>query len=179
MFQIFTHEQIDELNIANDSTVEWHKTPEHRKVCRSNLMGYIAEGNVVCKSRHVLVKQIPAKMQNLRFREKELIETIENIMNGERLVMLLGLHGVGKSSVAKNTLHFIYERKYMTGGVLWVQLKGVKDVYSAMKQIQSYIYKSLILSKDEVTDLIRETCTEKDLLSFIISFFNNSDQQEY
>ena len=62
-----------------------------------------------------------------------MIEMIENIMGGERLIMLLGLHGVGKSSVARNTLHFIYERKYLTGGILWVQLKGVKDVYSAMK----------------------------------------------
>ena len=49
--------------------------------------------------------------------------------------MLLGLHGIGKSSVARNTLHYIYERKYVTGGILWIQLKGVRDVYSVAKHL--------------------------------------------
>ena len=92
-------------------------------------MGYVEPGNAVCKSEHVLVKQIPAKMPNLKFRDKEMMELIESIMGGERLLMLLGLHGVGKSSVARNALHYMHERKYMSGGVIWVQLKGVKDIY--------------------------------------------------
>ena len=62
-----------------------------------------------------------------------MMELIEKIMDGERLIMLLGLHGFGKSSVAKNTLHYIHERKYKSGGVMWANLKGVKDVYSVLK----------------------------------------------
>ena len=72
---------------------------------------------------------------NLKFREKEISELIESVMSGERLVILLGLHGLGKSSIARNALHYMCERKFFTGGVLLVQLKNVRDVFSLMKQI--------------------------------------------
>ena len=61
----------------------------------------------------------------------------------------------------------------MTGGVLWVQLKGVKDEYAIIKQIQSFIYKALNLTKDEIQELIRNACNEKDLLDFITNFLNS------
>ena len=50
-------------------------------------------------------------MPNLKFRETEMTEMIGNIMGPNRLVMVIGLHGIGKSSVANNVLHHIYERK--------------------------------------------------------------------
>ena len=104
-----------------------------------------------------------------------MMDLIKGVMsdNGERLIMLLGLHGVGKSSVARNALHYIHERRYMSGGIVWVQLKGVRDVYSVTKQIQSYIYRSINWTKEEIAELTRDTCTEEDLLVFIINFLNN------
>jgi adenylate kinase family enzyme len=108
-----------------------------------------------------------------------MIELIESIMNGEKLIMLLGLHGVGKSCVAKQVIHYIYERKFMTGGMWWVQLKGVRDVYAVIKQIQSFIYKDLRLTKDETHELIQKGCNEKDLLEFITDFLGNPNKKEY
>ena len=93
--------------------------------------------------------------------------------------MLHGVHGVGKSSVARNTLHFINERKYITGGIIWVQLKGVRDVYSVSKHLQKYIYRSLNLTKREINELTRETCSEEKLLEFIKEFFNNPHHPKY
>ena len=68
----------------------------------------------------MLIKQIPAKIPNLKFREKEMIELIRKIKGRQRIVMVTGLHGIGKSGVANNVLHHIYARKEITGGVLWV-----------------------------------------------------------
>lgn len=82
-----------------------------------------------------MFKELPTKLMNLKFREKEISELIESVMSGERLVILLGLHGLGKSSIARNALHYMCERKFFTGGVLLVQLKNVRDVFSLMKQI--------------------------------------------
>ena len=50
----------------------------------------------------------------------DLVDSVTNKHIEEKIVMLLGLHGIGKSSVARNTLHYIYERKYVTGGILWI-----------------------------------------------------------
>ena len=52
---------------------------------------------------------------------------VKSVMSGKRLIMLLGLHGVGKSAVARNAVHYMLERKYFTGGVIFVNLKGVKS----------------------------------------------------
>ena len=88
-----------------------------------------------CISDHTAFKEIPTKLNNILYREKEISELIENVMNGERLVILLGLHGFGKSSIARNALHYMTERKFFTGGVLLVQLKNVQNVFTLMKQI--------------------------------------------
>ena len=53
---------------------------------------------------------MPAKMTTLKFREKEIMGLVGSIMDfnkSDQIIMLLGLHGVGKSSVARNTLHYI------------------------------------------------------------------------
>ena len=47
-------------------------------------------------------------------------ELIKLVMSGNRLVILLGLDGVGKSSLARNALHYMSERKFFTGGVVLV-----------------------------------------------------------
>ena len=49
--------------------------------------------------------------------------------------MLLGMHGIGKSSIARNALNYICERKFIHGGVMWIQLKGVRDIYTLTKLI--------------------------------------------
>ena len=60
--------------------------------------------------------------------------------------MQLGMHGTGKSSIAKNAFNYIHERKWIKGGILWIQLKGVKDVYTVTKMMQRHIFDSMILS---------------------------------
>ena len=142
----------------------------------------MALGKTINRSEHILVKHMPAKMTTLKFREKEIMGLVGSIMDfnkSDQIIMLLGLHGVGKSSVARNTLHYIYERKYITGGILWVQLKGVRDVYSVSKHLQKYIYRSLNLTKSEINELTKETCTEEKLIEFIKEFFNNPHLPKY
>ena len=122
------------------------------------------------------MKQIPAKVKALKFREREIIELIEDIVdknNHEQIFMLLGLHGIGKSSIAKNTLNYIYERKLVLGGILWIQLKGIKDTYSVLKLIQRNIIDSMNLSREELLEQIKSTCIYTELTDFIINFFKD------
>ena len=134
------------------------------------------------KSQQVLVKNLPSKLQTLKFRDREIMDLVDSVTNKhieEKIVMLLGLHGIGKSSVARNTLHYIYERKYVTGGILWIQLKGVRDVYSVAKHLQNHIYRSLNLTKDEINEITKSTCSEESLIQFIKEFFRNPSLPKY
>ena len=65
-------------------------------------------------------------MPNLEHREKPIAKLVQSVMDGERLIILLGLHGMHKSAVARNAIHFMLDRKYFTGGVISVSLKNVK-----------------------------------------------------
>ena len=73
------------------------------------------------------IKNVPSKIENLIGREKHLNKIVKSVMSDQRLVMILGLHGVGKSAVAKNAVHYMLERKYFTGGVIFVDLKGIRS----------------------------------------------------
>ena len=62
------------------------------------------------------------------------MELTEDILyKSDQVFMLLGLQGIGKSSIARNAFNYINERKFIHGGILWIQLKGVRDVYTVTK----------------------------------------------
>ena len=101
-------------------------------------------------------------------------ELIELVMDKDnRLITSLGLHGIGKSSLVRNALHFIYERKYFTGGIILIQMKNVRDAFSLMKLIQRQIIQVLDLSYKEVIEMTQKNCTEEALLDYIINFLND------
>lgn len=62
-------------------------------------------------------------MKSLKFREKYIVDLIKIMLkkdSDERIFMELGLHGTGKSSIAKNAFNYLYERKLIEGGLLWI-----------------------------------------------------------
>ena len=77
-------------------------------------------GQLLCISEHIQVKHIPVKSTDIKFREKEVWDLVRKVMDGEKLIAVLGPHGVGKSSIARSVLHYVAERKLFTGGVIWV-----------------------------------------------------------
>ena len=64
---------------------------------------------------------MPSKLAKFSYREKEMSKLLEIILaDKERIVNILGLHGIGKSYLARNTLHYVAERKLFTGGILFI-----------------------------------------------------------
>ena len=86
----------------------------------------IDSGSLQCISDHILLKQVPHKVPNFDYREKPIAELIQSVMEGERLVVLLGVQGLHKSAVARFAIHFMLERKNFTGGAIFVTLKNLK-----------------------------------------------------
>ena len=65
----------------------------------------------------------------------KLVDTVMESLDRERITILLGLPGMGKSSVTINALHYICERKFFTRGVVLVKLNNIRDLNSMMIQI--------------------------------------------
>lgn len=131
-----------------------------------------------CLSDHNHIKQIPSKLDNLRFREKEMSQLLEYLLEDKhRIVSLLGLRGVGKSCLARNTLHYVAERKIFTGGILFIQLKDIKSIFSLLKLIMRAIMRFLEIEKEAKRNLADRCCSQDRLIEYLISFFNNEQEE--
>ena len=68
--------------------------------------------------------------------------------NLERIVNVVGLRGIGKSSLVKNTLHYVSDRKMFTGGIFHIQLKNSKTCIAMLKMIMREILRQISLDKE-------------------------------
>ena len=85
---------------------------KHKLDSLENVMGTLDQGPLFNKSKYVLFKHMPARIPDFKYRNKDMCELLKNLIkNKERVVVILGLHGMGKSSLVKNAFHFIYMRK--------------------------------------------------------------------
>ena len=60
--------------------------------------------------------------------------------NKKRLICLYGNAGLGKTSIVRNMLHYIVERKFFLGGTIYLKLN---EVHSLDKLLQVLFERSL------------------------------------
>jgi MoxR-like ATPase len=87
---------------------------------RCFIFGPLASGPFINLTEKTNIKYFPANINELRGRRKELFDLVLKICEGERLLQLLGLPGTGKSSLARSALHYLYERRFFLGGIIFV-----------------------------------------------------------
>ena len=101
------------------------------------------------------------------------------ITDKERIVLLLGLHGIGKSALARNTCHYVAERKLFTGGIIFIQLKGMSSLFPMLKLIMREIIRKLDLKMEEKRALENDTFSENAMIEFFTDFFNQKIEQRF
>lgn len=120
------------------------------------------------------IKFVPDKIKNLMGREKQLSKIVKSVMDGQSTIMLLGLHGVGKSALAKNAIHYMLERKYFTGGVMFVNLKGVSKFSQLTVKLKKTITKHLDLNYGNIRDEL-ENVSSESFVDFLVDLFDAKD----
>ena len=75
----------------------------------------------------VQLKSLPPKVPNLLGRQRDTFKMIQKILepNSSRLQTLMGMPGVGKSSLMMNTLHFIADRELLKGGSIFINARNI------------------------------------------------------
>lgn len=76
----------------------------------------------------------PAKVDDFVGRQKEMFEVVTNIYN-HRLVTVIGLPGIGKTALAKNTLHYLFDRRVFQAGIVYIPLKGYMNCEIFMRKL--------------------------------------------
>ena len=72
---------MDKLDVYDNAQTDFYQTPEHRERCRTNILGNVEQGEPISKSQKVVMKQLPSKVKALRFRELEVIELIDDLLD--------------------------------------------------------------------------------------------------
>lgn len=107
------------------------------------------------------------------FRDDEMQDIVNKLTNKEntRVLNILGLRGIGKSSVLINTLNYMAKRKVYTGGMISLNVKGMKRIFHLIKTIIRSILNFLDYGKMELNDVYEESNSRG--MQYIIDFFNN------
>ena len=127
---------LEEEYIELDPSKQQKKRRKHQCKPLSNF----DVGSLIDLSDHNQIKYIPTKLEKFKFREKDMSKLIKSLLDSkERIIPLLGLHGIGKSALARNTLHYVAERKMFSGGVLFIKLKNIRSSFAVVKNIMRNI----------------------------------------
>ena len=133
IFQMLVKEEVEDLDAmllprANSAQALYgHQTPGIHKC---SVFGPFQKGKYkVEKPFEVQLKNMAPKVTSLKGRQKDMFKIIQQILkqNGSRLLTLMGLPGIGKSSLIANTLDYISERSLLKGGSIYINARGITD----------------------------------------------------
>ena len=85
---------------------------------------------------------------------------------------------MGKSTLARNTCHYVAERKILSGGIIFVQFKTVRSIFAAVKIIMRTIIRQLDLNYEQKQTLGDQTLTHEAMIEYFIDFFNGEQEQD-
>ena len=92
--------------------------------------------------------------------------------NKPRLVALLGDIGLGKSAVARSACHFLIERRYFLGGVILVDLNGVKSFKILENKMKKIIIKNLAKDKESSIHQKIRKARDENFTELLCEFFD-------
>lgn len=101
--------------------------------------------------------------------------------DNEKIVTVIGLRGIGKSSLVRNTLHYVSERKLFSRGIFLIQLKDSRTCLALFKLIMRAILSAIDFDKGDreaQRNFEEQHCTRSSMIAYFISFFNNKQEEK-
>lgn len=123
------------------------------------------------------ILNFPAAPKNLLGRESDLFNLVQKIAsNTKRLVSVVGVPGIGKSSLVRRAIHFFDNRKLFTGGIVLIQAKGVESTENLKKLIICSIISEI--SDEKIKQSIRETAIThpEALINNVIDYLKSKEK---
>jgi len=85
--------------------------------------------------------QLPSKIENFMGRNEVMHDLITLTLNS-RFVTLKGIAGIGKSSLVKETVRYIFERKHFRNGVIYINLNGCETREAVTSCLNARIFRN-------------------------------------
>ena len=85
--------------------------------------------------------------RKLRGREREIVKIIK-FFEDNKCIWLTGEQGIGKSAIAQEIAHLIFDRDYFKDGVLYLSLEDIEDLEGFIKLLFKVMRYSLRIPKE-------------------------------
>ncbi|CDW76896.1 UNKNOWN [Stylonychia lemnae] len=152
-FNILVRQENENLDLndnnGRNSSLQFYensqiKTGSHQ--CK--IFGPLKKGKLDHQEIQVRFNNLKPVNESLKARQRDMHETVSEIINN-RLVTILGLPGVGKSSLLKSTCQYLMERNTFQAGILYLSLKGYQNQGLILRKFQSAFLKQELKDKSQ------------------------------
>ena len=92
-----------------------------------------------------------------------------------RTYCLEGIRGIGKSSLARSTLHYAAERRMFRRGCLFIKCDELQNTYALYRQIDAAIQQKISLT-DKQNEARKKVACEEELKNYLVGFFKHSHE---
>ena len=113
-------------------------SPQRNSLHKCGIFGPFQKGKCrIEQPFEVQLKNTAPRVPRLKGRQKDMFKLIQKVLNptSSRLYTLMGLPGVGKSSLISDTLGYISERSLLKGGSIFVNARGISDCENLTRMI--------------------------------------------
>ena len=119
-----------------------------------------------------MIKNLPPyDSKEAKYRPQERQEVVKALCRNDRLIVLQGLYGDGKDTIAKSCLRFVADRKIFSGGVIYLNLQKVRANQAFLQKMRLLLVNKLRWSSERLAS-IPEVSQEDSFTNFLINFFN-------
>ena len=146
-------------SILGNTSLNSQATVESAGEHKCKIFGPLHKGEFELLEPVPRFKEIPAKVDNFIGRQKEIFDVVHTIFTN-RLVTIIGLPGIGKTSLCKNAVHYMSHRRMFRLGIIFMQLKGYINFDIIMKKlVQNFVLQNFELDEEELRQ-VREGGSE-------------------
>ncbi|CAI2359291.1 unnamed protein product [Moneuplotes crassus] len=122
-----------------------HLNSRSKHLCQA--VTNIKPGGLINLGEKPTILSVPSKIDNFVGRQKEMYDII-NHLSTNRLVSILGLSGIGKTSIARNLADYLKQRHKFRDGIIYVGLRGCESSQMFLANLSLIIRTEIQLEND-------------------------------
>lgn len=147
----------DDLLLDDPLFQDLKKKEDQHKCC---VFGPLHKGKLEIVDKKPKYFEIPSKVEGFVGRQREIFEVVSSIL-ANRLVTIIGLPGIGKTSLSKNAVHYLATRRVFKAGIVFMSLKGFINCEIFLKKLLTNL---IMLNSNRDKNEVENANAEKLLL---------------
>lgn len=98
-------------------------------------------------------------------------DLVRTLLESDQILNMIGLPGIGKSLLARNTLHYLRERQYFCRGIISISVCSVSTVPELLAKLKNVLMDKIQMDESGEQRMRQKTKNSEEAMQFITKFF--------